>query len=139
MAETISPNVRWTGVCLDCADAEQLATFYGRLLGWEVTARDDQDGRLGGAGWIAMNDPAGGVGLLFQAEEWYEPPVWPDHFLMSDGIDTASANVASARYRPLSRNAGIPNSRPATPATTPATGSVARSFQPWWTMRIALV
>ena len=25
---------RWTGVCLDCADAEQLARFYGRLLGW---------------------------------------------------------------------------------------------------------
>jgi catechol 2,3-dioxygenase-like lactoylglutathione lyase family enzyme len=65
------PSLRWNAVCLDCKDAEEMAAFYGRLLGWKVTGSD-------GAGWIAMNDPAGGVGLLFQAEEWYEPAVWPE-------------------------------------------------------------
>ena len=63
MSDTLedrNPSLRWTGVCLDCADAEALADFYGRLLGWEVTGRD-------GADWISMRDPAGGVGLLFQA------------------------------------------------------------------------
>ena len=56
------PLVRLMGVCLDCADAKQLADFYGRLLGWEVTAGADD--------WFNMRDPAGGVGLNFQAEEW---------------------------------------------------------------------
>jgi catechol 2,3-dioxygenase-like lactoylglutathione lyase family enzyme len=65
------PVLEWTGVCIDCADAEELAGFYGRLLGWRVTSRD-------GRGWIAMPDPAGGRGLLFQAEPWYEAPVWPE-------------------------------------------------------------
>jgi catechol 2,3-dioxygenase-like lactoylglutathione lyase family enzyme len=69
--------VRWTGVCLDCADAEEMAAFYGRLLGWRVSDRD-------GRGWIAMRDPDGGVGLLFQAEAAYRPPVWPER---RDGQD----------------------------------------------------
>jgi catechol 2,3-dioxygenase-like lactoylglutathione lyase family enzyme len=63
-------HLRWTTVCLDCADAEEMAAFYGKVLGWEITA--------GGGPWILMRDPAGGVGLSFQAEEWYEPPVWPE-------------------------------------------------------------
>lgn len=63
-------RVRWTTVCIDCADAEEMAAFYGKLFGWEITA--------GGGEWILMRDPAGGVGLSFQAEKWYEPPVWPE-------------------------------------------------------------
>lgn len=65
------PRIRWTAVCLDCANADELAQFYGTLLGWEISARDGDD-------WIVMRDPAGGVGLNFQAERWYEPPVWPE-------------------------------------------------------------
>jgi catechol 2,3-dioxygenase-like lactoylglutathione lyase family enzyme len=65
------PVARWTGVCIDCADADQLAAFYGGLLGWEVTATD-------GRGWIQLRDPAGGVGLNIQSEDWYRPPVWPE-------------------------------------------------------------
>jgi catechol 2,3-dioxygenase-like lactoylglutathione lyase family enzyme len=71
------PTARWTGVCIDCANAEELADFYGQLLGWEVTDRD-------GHGWIAMRDPAGGVGLLFQSEAAYRAPRWPEH---ADGQD----------------------------------------------------
>lgn len=65
------PSLRWTGVCIDCADAEVMADFYGRLLGFEVAARD-------GKGWVLMRDPAGGKDLLFQAEDLYRPPVWPE-------------------------------------------------------------
>ncbi len=45
-----------------------------------------------------MQDPAGGVGLNFQAEEWYVPPVWPEepgeppmaHFeILVDDVDAA--------------------------------------------------
>lgn len=55
-----------------------MAEFYSRLLGWEVAARDTPATREGGAGWVALRDPAGGTGLSFQAEEWYQPPVWPE-------------------------------------------------------------
>jgi len=72
------PSIRWSGICLDCADADQMASFYGRLLGWEITARDASTRRQGGAGWILMEDPGGGVSLSFQAEDWYQPPTWPE-------------------------------------------------------------
>ncbi len=101
--------IRWTGVCLDCADAEELAAFYTKILGWEITARDDPDTRLGGSGWIAIGDPSGGMGLSFQAEEWYAPPVWPEepdaqgkmiHFEMhADDLDAAVALVIAAGGR----------------------------------------
>ena len=65
------PSRRWTGVCIDCRDADELARFYQQLLGWEVTASDDH-------GWIQLRDPAGGVGLNIQAEDWYRPPTWPE-------------------------------------------------------------
>jgi catechol 2,3-dioxygenase-like lactoylglutathione lyase family enzyme len=72
------PRIELGGVCLDCADAEELAAFYCTLLGWEIAARDAPDERLGGAGWIAIRNPAGVPSLSFQAEEWYVPPVWPE-------------------------------------------------------------
>ena len=96
------PSIRWTGVCIDCADAEELAAFYGRLLGWEVTARD-------GHGWIGIRDPDGGRSLLFQAEAAYRPPVWPEqpsgqdkmlHFeIQVDDVDTAVAYAVAAGAR----------------------------------------
>jgi predicted enzyme related to lactoylglutathione lyase len=98
-----APSIHWGGVCIDCADAEGLAKFYSRLLGWEITARDTPDTRAGGSGWISMRDPAGGVALSFQAEEWYEPPVWPEergaqakmiHFEIA--VDDLEAAVACA-------------------------------------------
>lgn len=96
------PSLRWTGVCLDCADAEELAQFYHTLLGWEITARDGTD-------WIMMRDPAGGVGLNFQAESWYKPPVWPEqpgaqtkmlHFeIQVDNVEAAVAYAVAAGAR----------------------------------------
>jgi len=57
-------------VCLDCADAHEMAAFYGRLLGWEVTRREPE--------WVLMRNPDGGTGLSFQAEAGYVPPMWPE-------------------------------------------------------------
>ena len=103
------PGIEWKGVCLDCSDAEEMAAFYGRLLGWTVTRRDTPEDRQGGAGWIGMQDPKGGVGLSFQAEEWYQSPTWPEeeglqakmiHFemLVAD-LDAAVAEVIAAGGR----------------------------------------
>jgi catechol 2,3-dioxygenase-like lactoylglutathione lyase family enzyme len=96
------PRLRWTGVCIDCADAEELATFYGRLLGYEVARRDGQ-------GWIAMCAPDGGTDLLLQSEAAYQAPVWPEepgaqdkmlHFEIAvDDLDAAVAFAVDAGAR----------------------------------------
>ena len=103
------PVLRWGGVCIDCADAEELAQFYGDLLGWDIAARDSPDDRKGGSGWVALRSPDGGLGLSFQAEEWYQPPVWPEepdkqtkmlHFEMgADDLQAAIDAVVAAGGR----------------------------------------
>jgi catechol 2,3-dioxygenase-like lactoylglutathione lyase family enzyme len=70
------PSLRLRTVCIDCADAHEMADFYGRLLGWEAT--------LSEADWVLMRDPAGGTGLSFQAEAGYRAPCWPER---ADGQD----------------------------------------------------
>jgi catechol 2,3-dioxygenase-like lactoylglutathione lyase family enzyme len=91
--------LRWTTVCVDCADAERLADFYCRLLGWQVAARD-------GHGWVQVGDPDGGVGLNFQSEDWYRAPTWPEkpeeqtkmlHFeILVDDMEAAVAHAVAA-------------------------------------------
>jgi catechol 2,3-dioxygenase-like lactoylglutathione lyase family enzyme len=93
------PALRWTSVCIDCADAGLLADFYCRLLGWQVTARD-------GEGWVQAGDPDGGIGLNFQSEDWYRPPTWPEqpeeqtkmmHFeILVDDLEAAVAHAIAA-------------------------------------------
>lgn len=67
---TKTPRLSLATVVLDCADANALADFYSRLLGWEVAAREPD--------WALMRAPDGGTGLAFQSESWYRPPVWPE-------------------------------------------------------------
>jgi len=55
-----------------------MARFYAAVFGWEVTGRDSPDARRGGSGWICMSGPTGGPSVSFQAEDWYEPPTWPE-------------------------------------------------------------
>ncbi len=64
------PSLHLAAVNMDCADAEAMADFYGRLLGWEVMYRDDD--------FVTLQGPGGGTGLSFQQETWYQPPVWPE-------------------------------------------------------------
>ena len=67
------PPARLASICLDCAEgqADTMATFYERLLGYERHATD-------GRGWRQLRDPRGGPSLNIQEEPWYEPPVWPE-------------------------------------------------------------
>ena len=92
----MAPIIRWTSVCLDCEEAERLANFYCRLLGWSITARNGSD-------WVQARDPRGGVGLNFQTEQWYRPPSWPEqpgeqakmlHFEIL--VDDLEASIAHA-------------------------------------------
>ncbi len=65
-----SPSISLRTVCLDCSDAHATAAFYGALLGWEPTFTEPD--------WVLMRNPAGGVGLSFQADPAYVAPTWPE-------------------------------------------------------------
>jgi catechol 2,3-dioxygenase-like lactoylglutathione lyase family enzyme len=100
-ATSAPASVRLATVCIDCADAHEMAAFYGRLLGWEVTASEPD--------WVLMRDPNGGVGLSFQAERDYRPPTWPErpdardkmaHLdFRVDDLDTAVAHAVACGAR----------------------------------------
>jgi predicted enzyme related to lactoylglutathione lyase len=53
---------------IDCADPRELARFYGELLGWEVTASEDE--------YAMVSDGHSSIG--FGRVEGYAPPAWPD-------------------------------------------------------------
>jgi len=89
-------TIRWTGIAIDCADAGPVARFYERLLGFEI-------GDFEPPGWAQLHDPAGGVHLNIQGEEWYVRPTWPEkpgeqakmlHFEVQ--VDDLEAAVATA-------------------------------------------
>src|SRR5215472_18123439 len=62
------PSMRLTATVLGAPDAQELAAFYRRLLGW--AARVDEPG------WVALSAPDGGAGLSFQTETAYVSPTW---------------------------------------------------------------
>ncbi len=109
---TGTPPISWTTVTVDCSDAELLGEFYSRFLGWEISARD-------GADWLQLRNPHGGIGLNIQAEDVYEPPVWPEqpgrqakmmHFeVLVNDLEAAVRRVlefggAEARHQPADRD-----------------------------------
>ena len=63
------PRMRLWSVVLDAPDAQQLASFYERLLGW---AREQDE-----PGWVKLRSPDGGTDLSFAHEPAYQRPRWP--------------------------------------------------------------
>src|SRR5882757_728211 len=101
------PRMTMTATVLGAPDAQALADFYRRLLGW--TVRQDEPG------WVALRAPDGGAGLSFQTEAAYVKPTWPagpgDQQMMLhldievDDLDAAGAHAAAegavlAEYQP---------------------------------------
>ncbi len=104
---TSTPRLTLTTVNIGAPDAGALASFYARLLGWEVTAEEPN--------WVLLQAPDGGVRLSFQTETAYAPPTWPaglgDQQMMMhleirvDDLETAGAHAAAggatlAGYQP---------------------------------------
>jgi catechol 2,3-dioxygenase-like lactoylglutathione lyase family enzyme len=58
-----------TTVNLSAPDPRTLADFYQTLLGWDRGADEP--------GWVTLHPPGGGIGLAFQPEPGYRPPIWP--------------------------------------------------------------
>jgi len=101
------PKMTLTATVLGAPDAQELARFYERLLGW--VARSDEPG------WVALAAPDGGAALSFQTEDNHVPPVWPagpgDQQMMLhldievDDLDEAGAHAVAcgavlADYQP---------------------------------------
>ena len=89
------PRLTVTGTNIDAPDANALADFYRRRLGW--TASTDEPG------WVILQPPGGGHTLNFQTEERYMRPVWPagpgDQQMMMHleiEVDDLEASVAHA-------------------------------------------
>lgn len=90
--------MKLSGIVLDSPDADALASFYQRLLGWERD-QDETD-------WVTLRSPDGGPGLSFQTESAYVRPVWPAgpgdpqmsiHLdIKVDDLDVASAHAVAA-------------------------------------------
>ena len=93
------PRLTVTGTNIDAPDANALADFYRRLLGW--TTRTEEPG------WVviqpASDQAGGGETLSFQTESRYVRPVWPagpgDQQMMMHleiKVDDLEASVAHA-------------------------------------------
>ena len=67
---THTPRLSLATIVLDCPDANALADFYRKLLGWEEK-RSEPD-------WVLIKSPDGGIHMSFQSEAEYQPPVWPE-------------------------------------------------------------
>ncbi|GAB3524532.1 VOC family protein [Arthrobacter monumenti] len=59
-----------SAVVLGAPDAQELADFYRRLLGWKEKYSEP--------GWVMLQAPDSGAGLSFQSESGYVRPVWPE-------------------------------------------------------------
>jgi hypothetical protein len=85
------PRLALSGVVLDSPDAGALADFCRNLLGWEI----EQDE----PGWVTLRSRDGGVGLSFQTEPRYVPPMWPrgpGDRQMQVNLDIAEGDMAAA-------------------------------------------
>ena len=88
------PRLTLTGTNIDAPDANALADFYRRLLGWTTRAEEP--------GWVIIQAADGGGGRLsFQTETRYVRPVWPagpgDQQMMMHleiAVDDLEASVA---------------------------------------------
>jgi catechol 2,3-dioxygenase-like lactoylglutathione lyase family enzyme len=63
------PRLTLSGTNIDAPDANALADFYRRLLGWTIKTSEP--------GWVVLCPPDGGHTLNFQTEPRYVRPAWP--------------------------------------------------------------
>ena len=63
------PRLRIAGTVLSSRDAQALADFYERLLGWPRLADEP--------GWVILRPGPDTHGLSFHEDVHYRPPTWP--------------------------------------------------------------
>src|SRR5260370_7731183 len=113
------PRLTVTGTNIDAPDANALADFYRRLLGW--TTRTEEPG------WVVIRPADGGQTLCFQTEPRYVRPVWPagpgDQQMMMHleiKVDDLPAAVAHAAPQGPTLARFQPQADPPAPLAPPA-------------------
>jgi len=90
----------------DCPDAAALATFYGTLLGWEVSDEDD---------WFDIRPPDGSNCISFQQVADYRAPTWPTQETPQQlHLDVVVPDLDAAEVEVLAIGATKPEHQPGT-------------------------
>ena len=91
-------------VTLDSSDARRDAQFWSAVLGWEVTAAEDEYAMLTGPGGLAL-----GLGTLAD----HEPPGWPnEHGSKQFHFDLAVSDLDAAAEEIVGLGASLPDEQP---------------------------
>lgn len=101
------PALRVSAAVLGAPDANALARFYARFLGWPIAHEEP--------GWVMLRPPGGGMGLSFQQEDHYVPPLWPagpgDQQMMVH-LDIGAGDVERAVERAVELGATVAGHQP---------------------------
>lgn len=62
-------KLKLTNVTISAPEPGELAEFYQRLLGGEITTRESD--------WVVLKGPEFDLPLAFHIERIHEPPTWP--------------------------------------------------------------
>lgn len=84
-------GITLTTVNLSTPNPPALARFYSQLLGWQIEHESPE--------WVKLRNPDGDIGLSFQMEEIYVPPVWlaePGEQMMMLHLDIRVDNLEAA-------------------------------------------
>ncbi|GAU68555.1 hypothetical protein SSP35_08_00490 [Streptomyces sp. NBRC 110611] len=100
-------------VALDCPDPRALAGFYAEMLGWQVTADDDE--------WVEIAGPEGRPLAFQRVAEGYRAPQWPgqevpqqqhlDFNVPRARIDEAESKVVALGAELVRHDEGVRNFR----------------------------
>lgn len=88
------PSFRIAGTVLSTRDAQALASFYERLLGWPRIADEP--------GWVILRPSPSAHGLSFHEDGEYVPPTWPssaDRQQMMVHLDIATDDLEAGVAR----------------------------------------
>lgn len=96
---------------LDCPDAEALAEFYARLLGWEKRSAEEYPD------WVDVLPPEGGhsgLALACQQIDGYQAPEWPDGTVQQQAhldfyVDSIAESAPLAEAAGATRHAHQPS------------------------------
>jgi catechol 2,3-dioxygenase-like lactoylglutathione lyase family enzyme len=101
------PRMQIAATVIGAPDPRALAAFYARLLGWTI-ATDEPE-------WVMLRPPSGGIGLSFQLEPEFIPPVWPavpGEQQMTSHLDIAVEDLEEAVRWAVDAGAAIADHQP---------------------------